>query len=252
MKTRNILTISGITLSLSCTLAATTIFQDDFNGSTANLDAASTDVGGGTWVASPMFDRNGNVNITNGGAGSATLAFTPVDGLIYTAEASYTLSTGGSGDYIGFGFANGQSNATAIGNRFTGALTNGRAWMLARENTNNPRTYTVSSNTDASAWTGFLQSPSDLDLRIVLDTTAGTGAWTATWFAKAAASSAYTEVSASTVLANETINSVGFTSSEDGVTANITNFSLTSAVPEPSTTALLGLGGLALILRRKK
>ena len=32
----------------------------------------------------------------------------------------------------------------------------------------------------------------------------------------------------------------------------VDNFSVTSVVPEPSSTALLGLGGLALILRRRK
>ncbi len=33
---------------------------------------------------------------------------------------------------------------------------------------------------------------------------------------------------------------------------NSTNFTVTQVVPEPSSTALLGLGGLALILRRRK
>ena len=47
---------------------------------------------------------------------------------------------------------------------------------------------------------------------------------------------------------------IQFAQQEDGLagTTSIDNFSLTATVPEPSTTALLGLGGLALILRRKK
>ena len=40
-------------------------------------------------------------------------------------------------------------------------------------------------------------------------------------------------------------------SGSQGGISNIDNFSVT-AIPEPSTTALLGLGGLALILRRRK
>ena len=41
------------------------------------------------------------------------------------------------------------------------------------------------------------------------------------------------------------------TAGDGSITANVDNFGVV-AVPEPSTTALLGLGGLALILRRRK
>ena len=46
---------------------------------------------------------------------------------------------------------------------------------------------------------------------------------------------------------------IQFAQEEDGLagTTSIDNFSIT-AVPEPSSTALLGLGGLALIMRRRK
>lgn len=42
----------------------------------------------------------------------------------------------------------------------------------------------------------------------------------------------------------------GFGTSD--VTGNFDNISLTGTIPEPSSTALIGLGGLALILRRRK
>lgn len=39
---------------------------------------------------------------------------------------------------------------------------------------------------------------------------------------------------------------------DNGTVPRVHNFSLTVAVPEPATTALLGLGGLALLLRRRR
>lgn len=47
---------------------------------------------------------------------------------------------------------------------------------------------------------------------------------------------------------------IQFTQEEDGLagTTSVDNFSLAATVPEPSSAALLGLGGLALILRRRK
>jgi hypothetical protein len=248
------LTITALTIGLSITSAATAtvIFQDNFDGTIANLQSASPDIGTGTWVTSNNFDRNGDVNITAANAGSATLAFTPVDGLIYTAEASFTLSAGGAGDWVAFGFANGQSANAGTGYRFlSGNNVEGRAWMYARENTNNPGAQ-LTGNGDGTSWAGYTQSPRDLDLRIILDTTGGAGTWAATWFAKDAGDASYTEVRSAALLNDEDINSIGFAVSGNGVTASISNFSLTSEVPEPASLALLGLGGMLLASRRRR
>ncbi len=51
-------------------------------------------------------------------------------------------------------------------------------------------------------------------------------------------------------LSSDGVNTLAF--SMAGSTAPINGFQLIETVPEPSTTALLGLGGLALILRRRK
>jgi hypothetical protein len=207
------------------------IFSDNFDGTTANLNGATTDVGAGTWVAAACFDRNGDVNITNANAGSATIAFTPVNGLIYTLEASVSLSTGTDGDWVGFGFAKGQSSTSATSARFTtGSTPEGRLWIYARENTNNPRTERV-GGVDNIPWVGFTQSPRNIDYRIVLNTTGGTGTWTATWFAKDSANPTYTEVRAATVLASEDINSVGFAVSGGLVTTSIHSFTLSDNTP---------------------
>ena len=210
------------------------IFSDNFDGDTTNLNGATTDVGAATWVAATCFDRNGDVNITNANAGSATIAFTPVNGLIYTLETSVSLSTGSAGDFIGFGFATGQSSTSGTSNRFlAGNTPEGRLWMYARENTNNPRAERVAT-ADNTPWAGFTQSPSNIDYRIVLDTTGGTGTWTATWFAKDSANPTYTEVRAATILANEGLDSVGFCVSGANVSASILSFTLSdNQAPTP-------------------
>ncbi len=48
---------------------------------------------------------------------------------------------------------------------------------------------------------------------------------------------------------NDSGSQVQYTATEDGTSATSLTF---NPVPEPSSTALLGLGGLALILRRRK
>lgn len=53
-----------------------------------------------------------------------------------------------------------------------------------------------------------------------------------------------------TYTTNPTINYVGFVT-EGGLTGSVSAFEL-SAVPEPSTYALMGLGGLALLLRIRR
>ena len=165
-------------------------------------------------------------------------------------------------DWIAMGFANGQSSAIGNNERFVGGNVNGIAWMLMRGNTTGSvgntafrglSTSGTNLNTGGAAWTDAPLAGtfgSDLDMRVVLDTTGGTGTWTATWYAKLAADASYTEVRATELLADEAITSVGLARSNTGFTGNVTSFSLNS-VPEPGSLALLGLGGLCVLRRRR-
>ena len=248
--------------------AATLIYSQNFlpAAGTDPLHDTAVETGSGNWVATSTYLVNGTIGGT--GAGTATLAFTPVNGLVYTLDASFTNIAGDS-NWIAFGFVNGQGTSAANSganpngeNRFLEVQTSGIAWLMTRGNNDpNPNNAilgvpdlinagSAGGNTDADPWTGGPTNGGNIDMRIVLDTTAGAGAWTATWFAKRDVDASYTTIRTASDLLSKDITSVGFGKSSDAVTATITSFSLTS-IPEPSTALLGGLGLLALMRRRR-
>lgn len=224
-----------ISLALGLLTSAPTfaqaIFEEDFAGAAAtdlNGTAPDQTTAAASWVASPNFKADGSFA---GSAGSATLSFTPTDGLIYTLDASLS-GISGDGNWIALGFANGQSTTGGTSNRFINGNTPiGHAWTLARgDNSANPNVAHTLGSGDPGPWTGALANANGgaLDLRIILDTIGGTGAWTATWFVKRPADAAYLETRTTTTLTAADINSVGFAVSNAGVSGMIESFSLTS------------------------
>ena len=210
---------------------AESLFAEDFAGAAAtDLNGTTPDqtTGGATWVASPNFNADGSFA---GSAGSATLAFTPVDGLIYTLDASLS-GISGDGNWIALGFVNGQSMNGGTSSRFVnGNSPEGRAWTLARgDNSANPNVAHTLGSGDPGPWTGTLANANGgaLDLRIILDTTGGPGTWTATWLAKRPADAAYLETRTTATLTAADINSVGFAVSNTGISGMLESFSLTS------------------------
>ncbi|BCX47821.1 hypothetical protein HAHE_17290 [Haloferula helveola] len=246
---------------------AATIFSDNFDGDGSDLDGATPDVTTGVnWVASANFNRNGT---TGDGPGSATLAFTPANGFTYTLDATYGGLSANSGDtdWFAVGFVNGQSSASGTNERFITGNVVGSAWMMARGDfnltTNNTflgtgqlgsGNYGLGEGGGDNTGQSWSLSPpeSTVDLRIVLDTTGGTGNWTATWYAKRPSDGSYTLVrSTESLLTGATITAVGLARSNPGVSGTVESFSLVSAVPEPSTVLLLALAGIPLLRRRR-
>ena len=234
---------------------ATVLFADNFDGAAAtDLNGLAPDVAPGaeTWVAAPTFDADGVVEDTAGG--SATLAFTPQNGFTYTLDASFRnftatgTATAVENDWLAMGFVNGQSALNGNNERFVSGNVNGIAWMFMRGGTtatvgNRAFLGTAASGTQSN--TGGIDFSdaglagsymADIDYRVVLDTTGGTGTWTATWFAKLAADANYTQVVATTPLVDETITSIGLARSSPGFTADITNFSLDAQASLPGDT----------------
>lgn len=270
MKIHKTLIAGSLILALAASKASavTVIYQDDFSGGAVELNGTNPDTGANPWIAAPTYSANGAVADSIGA--SATLAFTPQNGFLYTLDASFRNfanagATSPNNNWLAVGFANGQSIETGNGPRFAGNVASnavhGIAWSFVRGNTTATVENTAWQGTPDNgsptgagiAWSDTALATtygSGLDLRVVLDTTGGTGNWNATWFAKAPASSDFTEVRGATALLSEDINSVGIARSAAGFTADVTSFSLT-AIPEPSTALLGGLGLLALLRRRR-
>lgn len=272
MKTNRLLSLAAIALAVPAAHAATVIYEQSFTpgAGTSVLNGTSPTTGANNWVAATLrFQADGDFTE---GAGSATLAFTPANGFTYTLDASFrnlsaTATVGApEQDWIALGFAKGQSTGSTNSDRFLSANVIGKAWMLYRganttgtlANVTHLGSATSGNNAGAVPSTSADWSDATLattfsggiDMRVVLDTTGGTGNWTATWFAKLPASGSYTEVRAATELVNEDINSVGVAISGTGFDGDLTYFRLTS-VPEPSAALFGGLGILALLRRRR-
>jgi hypothetical protein len=219
------------------------LFRDDFDGA-GPLNGTRPDVtlNDAKWMAvsSPSkfgadggFEGAGETTAPNRG-GSATLAFTPVDGVVYTLEASLRgVKT--TGAWIALGFADGQSSMGGKRRRFADGEVSGRAWMLARDGKESRPNQaflgtsgTTGGGADGSSWAGPLANApgGDLDLRVVLDTSGGPGNWNATWWAKRAADHEYTKVRDTATLINESITSVGLALSAGGIIGTVDQFSL--------------------------
>jgi hypothetical protein len=201
------------------------LFEHEFldqGGGLLGVQPAVT-FGDASWVAAPLFQEDGSIQP---GKGTATLAFSPVDGVMYTLDATVTTTRGASEDWIGLGFGHGQTTKSA---RFNSGGIAGRVWMLHRAADTHKPVNRAWLSTDGADWDW---SPTDsplggtMDLRIVLDTTAGAGAWTATWFAKRPSEGTYVEVRESKALINELITSIGFSVIGGNLSASIENFSL--------------------------
>ena len=210
------------------------LFQETFKGNAPlkgdaplNKRIPGVTIDGTSWVAGHHFRENGWISP---GTASATLAFEPVAGVVYTLDGSFRgfNSPDGTSPWIGLGFAGGQSTTTNTGDRFVLGKVIGRAWMLFRGRGSNIEnaTHDVGAS-HTKVWENWSDGVGgDIDMRIVLDTTRGNGNWTATYFAKRADKDAYVKVGQRHTLPNESIRSVGIATSGDQFQARITAFSL--------------------------
>lgn len=199
------------------------LFEEGFEGK-GDLHGSAPEVSFNEtrWVSGPNFKRDGSIGLERA---SATLAFSPLDDVVYTLDATVTALDGPTEDWIGVGFCSGRSSA---GRKSESGRSTRRVWMLHRAaNTSKPVNRAWLS-TKASDWNWSGASPlgGTMEMRIVLDTTAGPGGWTATWYARRPGENDFQMVRETESLQNEAITSVGLVTVGDKLAAAIESFSL--------------------------
>jgi hypothetical protein len=265
--------LATVALAIPTANAATVLYSSNFSGSSGtNLNGTAVITSGATlaqhaqygtsatetWTASTLFKADGSFARGSGAnnpvnRASGTLFFDPQNGYVYTLTMTTNFAVvAGVNDWFATGFfmQDNYSAATQIANGAT-------VWALTRPGSTNVNGdqvahYNLAGGPNSPAVAMLAEditAPSTIT--IVLDTTAGTGNWSASYYAGAVSVSNLLRTVAD--LNAVDIDGVGIGVSLDSATVSTGKFQSfeLSVVPEPSVSILCGLGGLALLRRRR-
>ena len=233
--------------------AQTTLSTHTFDGGTALIDNTVPDggtlAGGGNEWTADSFNGWQQDGSTGRASDLLLLPFSPVSGFEYTLTATVRRPDDGSNGWINVGFFDvgvfdQNSKPSALSDAFIWQLFNpdtGANDVVAHYNPSGGSTIVGNFNGIGPGGTA--------ELSIVLDTTGGSGNWTASYFVDGTEYVSEQNIAASV---ESQLNGVGIGTDQggdDGIRAD--SFELTQ-IPEPSVAAL-ALGGLAgvLALRRR-
>ena len=227
------------------TASASTIYSDSFSGSsTTALNGAAPTVDNGTsatWTADAVWKANGSADESSSGSyGNAFLSFTPTAGHIYTLTEGVNAtanSPGKTNSWIGLGFV----SSEALGSPFY----NNAGPFILDYVPNSGASVVRYSGPGLTNGTNYAYPATGVqNLQMVLDT--GGASWTVQF-----SDNGTPLGSMYTYLANPTIGAVGFGTSN--ASGQVSNFSLTDvAVPEPATLGLVAIGGMGLLLVKRR
>jgi hypothetical protein len=215
----------GFSQSVSATLEHPVLY-DDFSGAGAALDGTTPDTGSGTWMAHSSYLDNGTMSA--GVNSGAYYAWVPTSGNTY--EIIWETSAITESDRLEsrcFIAVNTPSYAEQLGGTMNGNAwsTTLRAGFILRDfGGTQSNACRMGDDYDGEADTvvftdATLRTEDDaIDLRLVLDTTGGAGNWTATWYAKDPAASAWTLVRDEATLLSEAIGAVGWSNDNNTTT----------------------------------
>jgi len=256
-----LIVVSGATVTITdqgyiqASFGPDLLYFDNFDGITGTfLNDTTPDITIGTakWVAmkggtTGSVYADGDLDVSGGSSttrgGSATLAFTPQSGYVYTLDLSArnldSVASHTTAERLYFGFAKGQSFANGTGNRLLasdatvqGQVIEGYMAKLGYTGANGTanRTY---NNTASAEWLALTTAyGGNIDMRIVLDTTGAS--WTATWYAKLTSTTVYSVTRATEVVTDTAITSVGFGLSQN-TGGRISKFSLSATGSGPGS-----------------
>lgn len=246
--------IAGMTLAafagLAGTAAASTVYSDNFGGTTLSSSPGSLNgaASGGstTWTSdsSAGWAANGTITTSSTSYASyaANLPFTPSSNEIYTLTETVdptnyntAFTNGNYTPWIGIAF-----NTTAPTTTAETPLNGATALMLDYYGIPYVSTITNGAVVNAYPSNGGTQPQT---LQIVLNTSGA--AWTLNYYDGA------TNVNTYTYTTNPTITAVSF--GDSNAVGSVSNFSLTATpVPAPATLGLVAIGGMALLLLKRR